>query len=243
MFACMENLTGKWVWKFKSPKGLPGKPLKLENHPKLKYFSLEIFHDVATLLTWEQRGIAWFLCRYGMVSSTTSGKLLNILGQHKIYGHDTFTHLNQTQQQNVINILDLCGYKFLPMDETEQENRLQNLCKLSKTKLLEKAQQYGITNARDSHTKETIARMIVQYKVEHGTQTIETDIQKVFIKNNFMFPLRKQSLTMGLLNEPCVLAALPYHVYNASRGLGDFSISRPGETLTGLCTKNVCICV
>ena len=77
----MEKSTGKWVCKFKSPKGLPGKPLKFENHPKLQHFSPYIFHDVATLVTWEQRGIAWFLCRYGMVSSTTAGKLLKTLGK------------------------------------------------------------------------------------------------------------------------------------------------------------------
>ena len=70
---------------------------------------------------------------------------------------------------------------------------------------------------------------------------METDIQKVFIKNNFMFRLRKQALTMGLLNGPCVIATLPYYIYNASQGLGNFSIVGPGETLTVIFTNGLVI--
>ena len=43
---------------------------------------MQIFNQRAILLTWQQRGIAWFLCRYGLVTSSTVGKLLRLLGQH-----------------------------------------------------------------------------------------------------------------------------------------------------------------
>ena len=59
---------GKWVFEFQTPDGLPSPPVDMNTHPTLGHFTPHVFGNTATLLTWDQRGIAWFLCRYGMIS-------------------------------------------------------------------------------------------------------------------------------------------------------------------------------
>lgn len=215
----------------------------MENHPDLKHFSPVIFNNMARLLTWEQRGIAWFLCRYGMVSSTTAGKMMHTLGQLKMYSPQTFSKLSSSTQRKVIDVLDLCGYKFKPMDVTEQQQRVESLCKQSKQQIIEKANSYGLTGVTAAQTKEVIANKIVQHEVQHGTHQVETDVQNFFIKNNFMFPLRKKALTLGLLNEPEVIAALPYFLQNASEGLGNFTVCNPGKSATCENNNGTCLCI
>ena len=89
-----------------------------------------------------------------------------------------------------------------------------------------------------NNSKEDLALQILQHELKHGQNYIEPDICKHFIQNNFMFPLRKSALTLGLLNEPEVVKALPYHVHLASLGVGGFTIEQPGVVEVGIAMNN-----
>ena len=80
-------------------------------------------------------------------------------------------------------------------------------------------EKYGMTTIQQSHTKDLIALALVLHELHHGTEDFEKDFQKLFVKTNFMFPVRKKELTMGILNEPCAIRALPYHIAMASLGM------------------------
>ena len=80
----------------------------------------------------------------------------------------------------------------------------------------------------ESRTKGEIAKLILSHELVHGKFDVETDLQKFFLKNNFMAPIRKEHLTLGLNNEPCVIKILPHFIKKHSRGKGDFVIAAPG---------------
>lgn len=147
------------------------------------------------------------------------GKTLNLLGTHYQFKTDAIATLRTNDKKDLLYVLELCGYKCKPMTHQERSERINTIkAQKSKQQLLDMAEKYGITTVQQSHTKDQLAIAIVLHEFHHGTEDFEKDFEKLFIKTNFMFPVRKKELTMGILNEPCVLHALPYHISMASRG-------------------------
>ena len=176
--------------------------------------------------------------RYGLVTSTTVGKTLRVLGLHHQIKSDNIRRLNSAQKKDLVFVLELCGYDCQPLTSTQRHQRTNTLIKQSKKQLVDLCTKYGITGINLSCTKEELALKLVRHEMDHGKTDLEHDIQKLFIQTNFMFPIRKKELTMGILNEPCVVKALPFHVSLYSLGKGDYVIMDPGIVEIGLAINN-----
>ena len=93
-------------------------------------------------------------------------------------------------------------------------------------------EQYGMPPLQDSRTKDQMADLILAHELAHDTTPVEMDFQKFFLQNNFMAPIRKEHLTLGLNNEPCVIQILPHFIKKHARNKGDFIIAPPGLYLS-----------
>ena len=169
---------GKWVFEYDTPIGLEGDPKPLTQDPELAPYS-SMFDNSAVLLTRHQRGWAWFVCRYGMVTSTSAASILSLSAVHLKHKVRAMRALSTPQLQSLKNTLTVIGLPHTPPTHQQRKARLEKLKRMQSETRFKLAEKYNITFP-DSCSDNLQSEMLLKHELENGARPFERDFVKVF---------------------------------------------------------------